>query len=354
MGFFQQQEDFADGEQAQHQHDELNAVSQMDVVPGETVHAAVGIDPDGRQKQADQRRDKGLQRSVTGHAAQADNREHHQHEIFRRSEGNRPFRQQRGEQHHAAGGDEGTDERTPRRQRQRHTGQAFAGHRVTVEGGHHGGGFARNVQQDRADPAAVFATQVHRRQQDQRRLRWQAEGERDRDQQRHAVDRAQARQQADDGADQGAAQRGHQVVRAQRDAEALTQIAKSIHISSPERRARPGAAARPSTCRTAGKDRSPSALMITHAGQPATAVQARHRNADQDARDDETERFEGARRTPATAPRRCRFWSGFRGPVGGSSVAVLDRCRDETPCTAAPRPISPSISSGKARGPTGS
>ncbi|MNG20483.1 hypothetical protein D3C84_1047400 [compost metagenome] len=58
MGFFQQQEDFTDGEQAQHQNHELNAVSQVDVIAGKTVHAAVGIDADGRQEQADQCRDK--------------------------------------------------------------------------------------------------------------------------------------------------------------------------------------------------------------------------------------------------------------------------------------------------------
>ncbi|MNC12234.1 hypothetical protein D3C75_599520 [compost metagenome] len=258
VGFFQQQEDFADGEQAQHQHDELDTVGQVNVVPGEAIHTAVGVDADGRQEQTDQRRDERLQRTVAGHAAEADNRKYHQYKIFRGAEGNRPFRQQRGEQHHAAGRDKGTDERAPCRQRQCYTGQAFAGHRVTVEGGHHGGRFTRNVQQNRADPAAVFATQVHRRQQDQCRLRWQAEGECDRNQQRHAVDRPQAWQQADHCTDQGSAECSHQVVRAQRDAETLTQIAKSIHISSPERRARPRAAVRPSTCRTAGRGRRPS------------------------------------------------------------------------------------------------
>ncbi|MNM87125.1 hypothetical protein D3C81_992990 [compost metagenome] len=213
MGFFQQQQDFTDGEQAQHQHYELNAVGEVDVIAGEAVHTAVGINADRRQKQPDQRGDEGLERAVAGHAAETDNRKHHQHEVFRRAEGNRPFRQHRREHHHPAGGNESADERTPGRQRQGNTGQALTGHRVAVEGRHHGGGFAGNVQQDRTDPAAVFATQIHRRQQDQCRLRRQAQCERNRDQQCHAVDRPQPRQQADDGADQRAAEGGHQVVR---------------------------------------------------------------------------------------------------------------------------------------------
>ncbi|MCY1409329.1 hypothetical protein D9M71_246770 [compost metagenome] len=213
VGFFQQQQDFADGEQAQHQHYELNAVGEVDVIAGEAVHTAVGINADRRQKQPDQRGDEGLERAVAGHAAETDNRKHHQHEVFRRAEGNRPFRQYRREHHHPAGGNESADERTPGRQRQGNTGQALTGHRVAVEGRHHGGGFAGNVQQDRTDPAAVFATQIHRRQQDQCRLRRQAQCERNRDQQCHAVDRPQPRQQADDGADQRAAEGGHQVVR---------------------------------------------------------------------------------------------------------------------------------------------
>ena len=93
MGFFQQQEDFADGEQAQHQYDELNAVGEVDVVTGEAVHAAVGIDTDTRQEQTDQRRDEGLEWSITGHAAEADYGENHQHKVFRWAEGNCPLRQ---------------------------------------------------------------------------------------------------------------------------------------------------------------------------------------------------------------------------------------------------------------------
>ncbi|MNL02153.1 hypothetical protein D3C87_1226520 [compost metagenome] len=259
MGFLQQQQNLTDREQTEHQHNELNAVSQVDVVTGEAVNAAVGVDADARQEQADQRRDEGLQRSITGHTAETDNRKHHQHEVFRRAEGYRPFRQQRRKQHHAAGGDKRADKRTPRRQRQRDTSEAFAGHRVAVEGGHHGRCFARNVQQDRADPSAVFTAQVHRCQQNQRRLRRQAESKSNRNQQGHAIDRAKARQQADDGADQRAGQGRDQVVRAQRNAEALTQITEGIHISSPARRAGQGAAERPSHGRTAGTDRWPSA-----------------------------------------------------------------------------------------------
>ncbi|MNN18858.1 hypothetical protein D3C81_1320780 [compost metagenome] len=116
VGFFQQQQNFADGEQAQHQHHELNTVSEVDVVTGEPVHTAVGINADGRQEQPDQRRDKRLEGPITCHAAETDNRKYHQYEVFRGTEGNRPFRQHRREHDHPAGRDKCTNERAPRRQ----------------------------------------------------------------------------------------------------------------------------------------------------------------------------------------------------------------------------------------------
>ncbi|MNJ04485.1 hypothetical protein D3C73_1652770 [compost metagenome] len=46
MSLLQQQQDFADREQAQHQHNELDTVGQMHAITGEAVYAAVGVDTD--------------------------------------------------------------------------------------------------------------------------------------------------------------------------------------------------------------------------------------------------------------------------------------------------------------------
>src|SRR5690606_37864766 len=200
LGAFQHGEDLTDAEQAQHQHHELDAVGQPQRTEGETVDATVGVDAHAGQQQANQYRDPGLHRFVTGHASQTDHGEDHQHEVFGRPEGNRPARQQGGKDHHADGGDEATDERTPGGNRQGDTRLALPRQRITIQGGHDRRGFAGDVQQNRGNPSAILTTQVDRCEQNQRRIRRQAESESDRNQQRHAIDRPQARQQPDDGA----------------------------------------------------------------------------------------------------------------------------------------------------------
>ncbi len=231
-GAFQHQQDFADREQADHHHDKLHAVGEVHTVEGKAVNAGVGVDAHRRQPQADQRRQQRFQRVLAHHAAEAGDGEHHQGEILRRAEGQRPAGQQRREQDDAADGDHRSDERADRRDGQRHAGAPLLRHRVAVQRGHDRRRIARHVEQNRRDAAAVLAADIHRRQQDQRRFGRQLEGKRQRQQDRYAVDRPEARQQADDGADEAADQGDNQVLRHQCHFEPLGQIHPGIHHRS--------------------------------------------------------------------------------------------------------------------------
>src|SRR5690606_18475175 len=131
-----------------------------------------------------------------------------------------------------------------------------------------------------------------RGEQDQRALRRQAEGEGDGDQQRHAVDRAEARQQADNGADQGAAQGGEQIVGAQGDAEALAEVAQGFHGSDLQggQDAQRKRYVEDFVEQQVEADRNGGAG--NQAGTPAAVIKARHRDAGQDAGRNEAQGLE--------------------------------------------------------------
>ena len=115
--------------------------------------------------------------------------------------------QQRREQHQADGRDESADEGGDAGDRQRLGRLALLRHRIAVEAGHHRRLVAGDVQHDRRDAPAVHAAVIDAGEQDQRGARRQLQREGQRDQDRHAVDRAEAGQRADDGADEAAEQR---------------------------------------------------------------------------------------------------------------------------------------------------
>ena len=81
---------------------------------------------------------------------------------------------------------------------------------------------ARQIEQDRADRAAILRAIENARQHQDGADRLDAEGERQKD--RDGRERAHARQHADHVADQHADEAPHQVVRFERDAEAVPEI----------------------------------------------------------------------------------------------------------------------------------
>ena len=123
-----------------------------------------------------------------------------------------------GDQQH---GHEGAHERGGEGRRQRLAGPALLRHRIAVEGGRHRPGLARDVEQDRGDRPAEQRPPVDAGEHDDGGGRRHAEGERQED--RHAVRTAQARQHADQHAQEDADQHVEDVHRVGEHAEPVDQ-----------------------------------------------------------------------------------------------------------------------------------
>ena len=93
---------------------------------------------------------------------------------------------------------------------------------MTVERGHHGGGFARDVDQDRRGRAAVLRTVIDAGQHDERSDRIEPEG--DRQQHGDGRDRSDSWQHAYQSADEAAQKGEAQVLERQCDPETEAQV----------------------------------------------------------------------------------------------------------------------------------
>ena len=119
------------------------------------------------------------------------------------------------------------------RNAERHAGAALAGHLVAVEGGHHGGRLAGNVDQDRGGRAAVLGAVIDAGQHDQRADRVEPEG--DRQQHRDGGDRPDAGKDANQSADEAAQEGEAEILERQCDPEAEAQVGEEItHQILPE------------------------------------------------------------------------------------------------------------------------
>ena len=105
------------------------------------------------------------------------------------------------------------------RDAERDTAAALLGHREAVETRDRVRWMTRQVEQDRADRAAVLRAVHHAGEHQDGADRLDAEGQRQQD--RDGGERAHARQHADHVADQHADEAPHEVVRLERDAEAV-------------------------------------------------------------------------------------------------------------------------------------
>ena len=114
---------------------------------------------------------------------------------------------------------------------QRRPGAPLPGQGIAVEGGGDGRRFARRVEQDRGDRAAVHGGVVDRRQHHHGGDRVHAEGERHED--RDPGRRPEARDDPDHHADQRADHEEHEVGGRQRDGHPEREIGEEIHRLRP-------------------------------------------------------------------------------------------------------------------------
>jgi hypothetical protein len=212
---FQQHQDFRDREKADKRHDRFDPVIEVETVEGVARNARDRVEAHGGQHQADQRRKERLARVDARDAADRGEGKDVEREVIRRAEMDRRARQDRREERQADHRDGGAHEGGDAGDGQRVRGLPLHRHRVAVERGHDRRLVAGDVQQDRADPPAIHAAEIDRAKQDHRRGRIEAEGEGQRDQDRHAVDRPEPGQRAQKRADEAAHQQKADIERRQ-------------------------------------------------------------------------------------------------------------------------------------------
>jgi hypothetical protein len=222
-------EELGHAEEPDHHDQEVDAGEDIRDAEGVALDTGVGVDPDGREHEADQRADQRLHRVGADERGEAGEGEDHQRHVVGRLEGHAEARERRAEQRQQHDRDRAADEGGDGRQRERLAGLAAPGHRVAVERGHHRARVARHVEKDGRDAAAVLGAVVDTGEQDERALRRQAEAVGDRQQDRDPVDRADAGQRADQRAEEAAAKDEHEVERGEGDGEAGAEPGQDFH-----------------------------------------------------------------------------------------------------------------------------
>ena len=192
----------AEGQQADGDDDDVDAVEQRRHAEGVAGGAADAVDADQRQRQADGQRRNAFDRGVGDDGGGGDEGDDGQGEVLGRAEHGGQLGQHRGEEHHQDGGQQAAGEGADGGGRQRLGGRAAFGHPVALEGGGDRRGVAGGVHQDGGGGVAEQAAVVDAGEHDERADRVQAEGHRQ--QQRHRHRRAQAGQHADGGAEERA------------------------------------------------------------------------------------------------------------------------------------------------------
>ena len=204
-------------------------------VEGEAQGAGHRVHPHHAEAEAERERDDRLERRAAAEGDEGSEGEEVDREVFRRPEAEREGgdgAREKGDDDDAderaeAGGDEGVGQRLAR--------PALPRHRIAVEGCGDRGGLARDVEEDGGGGAAEQRAPVQAGQQDDGRDRVHREGERQ--QQRHAVRRAEPGQHADQDAEQHAGDHQQEVVDGQRDREAVHQrVEVGQHRRAPQPR----------------------------------------------------------------------------------------------------------------------
>ena len=214
-------QDFAEPEQSdRHRHD-ADAVAQLLDVEAVAEMAGHHVDADGAEQQPERRHQQRAHQRGRRHVGEEDQAEHQQRGVFRRAEAQREVRERRRHHRQRDHAERAGDERAHRRDAERRAGAALLRHGVTVDAGHHRGGFAGDAQQDRRGRAAVLRAVVDAGQHDDGLGRVEAVGDRQED--ADAGERADPRQHADQRADEAAEEGVPQHVRPERDREAEQQ-----------------------------------------------------------------------------------------------------------------------------------
>ena len=220
-------------EEADDDDQEVDAGEDVGNAEGVAGNARIGVDADRGEHQADDGGEQRLHRVGADQRGERGEGEDHQRHIVRRREVDRVGGERRAEEAHQDDGEGAADEGRDGRQGERLAGLAVAGHRIAVQRRHHRAGVAGHVEQDRRDAAAIFGAVIDAGEQDDRRFRLEAEAVGDRQEDRDAVDRADAGQGADQRAGETAGEHEEEVEGVERDFEAGSETRDdSVHNSA--------------------------------------------------------------------------------------------------------------------------
>ena len=220
-------ERLADREQADHDHDHVDAVQQLRDAEREARLAGLGVDADQAERQAEeQAREAARERAAEDRGDRGEG-QHHQREVGGGAEPQRDLHHQRRDEGQRQGRDRAGDERADRRGRERRAAAALARHQVALERGHDGRRLAGRVEQDRGGRAAVHGAVVDAGEHDEGGGRVEVEG--DRQQQGDGQRRPDPGQHAHGRAERDPDRRPHQVEGRERDGEALAERGERLH-----------------------------------------------------------------------------------------------------------------------------
>ena len=195
-------ENFAKPEQAHRDRHDADAVAQFLDVEGIAEMAGHHVDADTAQQQADTGHQQRARERCRRHVGEEHEAEHEKGGVFRRAESQSEGperRRNQGEHDHAEGAG---DERAHRGDTKGRAATSLLRHGVTVDAGHHRGGFARDPHQDGGGRAAVLRAVIDAGEHDDGLGGVEAEG--DRQKNADARKRTDAGQHADQGADHAA------------------------------------------------------------------------------------------------------------------------------------------------------
>ena len=170
--------ELGDAEQAERERDQFDAVVELGHAERVALRAGLEVGADRAEEQAQHGHRHAFDRRAARQRRAGEQAEQHQRADFGRAELQRRPHQERRQEDHFGDAPGGADERGEHREAERDAAAALLGHREAVEAGHRMRWMAWQIEQDRADRAAILRAVHHAAEHQDGGDRLHAEGQR--------------------------------------------------------------------------------------------------------------------------------------------------------------------------------
>ncbi len=170
--------EFGDAEHSERQRDDLDAVEQFSNTESEARLAGLDVGSDDADKEAEHRHRDALERRALGQRRSGQQSHQHQRAHFGRTEFERHLDQEWRQENHLGDAERRADEGGDDGDAERRSALALLGQRKAVQTGDGVGRVTRQIQENRADRAAVLRAVIDAGQHQDRGHRRHAEGQR--------------------------------------------------------------------------------------------------------------------------------------------------------------------------------